>query len=116
MWRTTRESRIKRVVDQCWLGDFIDRPIRQLSKGMRQRVGLADALLHDPKVLVLDEPTVGLDPAQIRETRHLIKELAKHHTVLLCSHRLRCAACKSCTRTDSSENCCSRSCCANSSM
>lgn len=83
-----RAGRIRKVTEQCWLGDFIDRPIRQLSKGMRQRVGLADALLHDPKVLVLDEPTVGLDPTQIRETRSLVRELSKHHTVLLCSHIL----------------------------
>lgn len=83
-----REAAIKRVTDLCWLGDFIDRPIGQLSKGMRQRVGLADALLHDPKVLILDEPTVGLDPTQIRETRNLITDLAKRHTVLLSSHIL----------------------------
>ena len=86
--RAAREASIRRVVDLCWLGDFINRPIHQLSKGMRQRVGLADALLHDPKVLILDEPTVGLDPTQIRETRNLIHELAKRHTVLLSSHIL----------------------------
>jgi ABC-2 type transport system ATP-binding protein len=60
--RDQRASGIKRVADLCWLGDFIERPIHQLSKGMKQRVGLADALLHDPKVLILDEPTIGLDP------------------------------------------------------
>lgn len=86
--RAGREKAVKRVTDQCWLGDFIDRPIHQLSKGMRQRVGLADTLLHDPKVLILDEPTVGLDPAQIRETRNLIHDLAQRHTVLLSSHIL----------------------------
>ncbi len=86
--RLAREAAIKRVADLCWLGDFIDRPIHQLSKGMRQRVGLADALLHDPKVLILDEPTIGLDPTQIRETRNLIHELAKRHTVFLSSHIL----------------------------
>ncbi len=88
MDRAARESAIKRVVSQCWLGEFIDRPILQLSKGMRQRVGLADALLHDPKVLVLDEPTIGLDPTQIRETRNLIRDLARKHTVILSSHIL----------------------------
>ncbi len=86
--RGVRESAIKRVIELCWLGDFIDRPIHQLSKGMRQRVGLADALLHDPKVLILDEPTIGLDPTQIRETRNLIRDLARRHTVLLSSHIL----------------------------
>lgn len=83
-----REAAVKRVTELCWLGEFIDRPINQLSKGMRQRVGLADALLHDPKVLILDEPTIGLDPTQIRETRNLIRELAKRHTVLMSSHIL----------------------------
>ena len=83
-----RAAAIKRVTDLAWLGDFIDRPIYQLSKGMRQRVGLADALLHDPKVLILDEPTVGLDPTQIRETRNLIKKLGERHTILLSSHIL----------------------------
>ncbi|UCD27564.1 MAG: ABC transporter ATP-binding protein [Planctomycetota bacterium] len=83
-----RSSAINNVVDRCWLGDFIDRPISQLSKGMKQRVGLADALLHNPQILVLDEPTIGLDPAQIRETRRLIAELAKKHTIILSSHIL----------------------------
>jgi ABC-2 type transport system ATP-binding protein len=83
-----RTKAIRRVIDRCWLGEFIDRPIGQLSKGMRQRVGLADALIHDPKVLVLDEPTIGLDPTQIRETRQLIKELGERHTILLSSHIL----------------------------
>lgn len=88
MSRGERDEAIKRVADRCWLGDFIDRPIGQLSKGMRQRVGLADAMLHDPKVLILDEPTIGLDPTQIRETRNLIRELGKRHTVLFSSHIL----------------------------
>ncbi|MBI4579976.1 MAG: ATP-binding cassette domain-containing protein [Planctomycetes bacterium] len=88
MDRPGRESAIKRVTDRCWLGDFVERPIGQLSKGMRQRVGLADALLHDPEVVVLDEPTIGLDPNQIRETRRLISELAKRHTIILSSHIL----------------------------
>jgi len=82
------QAAVKRVTDRCWLGEFIDRPISQLSKGMRQRVGLADSLLHDPKVLILDEPTLGLDPTQIRESRRLIKELGQRHTILLSSHTL----------------------------
>ncbi|MEP0843305.1 MAG: ATP-binding cassette domain-containing protein [Phycisphaerae bacterium] len=88
MSRTERAEGIKRVSDRCWLGEFVDRPIGHLSKGMRQRVGLADALLHDPKVLVLDEPTIGLDPTQIRETRKLISDLARKHTIILSSHIL----------------------------
>jgi len=83
-----RVDAIKRVTERCWLSEFVDRPIGQLSKGMRQRVGLADAIMHDPEVLILDEPTIGLDPAQIRETRNLIKELGERHTVLLSSHIL----------------------------
>lgn len=86
--RARRESAIGRVADRCWIQDVIDRPIAHLSKGYRQRVGLADALLHNPRVLILDEPTVGLDPSQIRETRSLIRELAKDHTVMLSSHIL----------------------------
>ena len=88
MARDQRAAAIKRVSDRCWLGEFIDRPIGHLSKGMKQRVGLADALLHDPKVLVLDEPTIGLDPTQIRETRKLISDLARQHTIILSSHIL----------------------------
>jgi ABC-2 type transport system ATP-binding protein len=83
-----RTKAIRRVTERCWLGDFIHRPIGQLSKGMRQRVGLADAILHNPEVLILDEPTIGLDPAQIRETRNLIRELGQDHTILLSSHIL----------------------------
>ncbi len=79
---------IRRVTERCWLGEFVDRPIGQLSKGMKQRVGLADAMIHEPDLLVLDEPTIGLDPRQIRETRNLIKELGERHTVILSSHIL----------------------------
>lgn len=88
MSREERIAGIRRVAESCWLGSFIDRPISQLSKGMKQRVGLADAMLHDPDLLILDEPTIGLDPTQIRETRNLIKDLGARHTVMLSSHIL----------------------------
>ena len=76
------------VVDRCWLGDVRRQLIGTLSKGYRQRVGLADVLLADPPVLILDEPTAGLDPTQIRETRKLIRELGQQHTLLLSTHIL----------------------------
>jgi ABC-2 type transport system ATP-binding protein len=88
MDRAARRKRIDYVVERCWLGGVRRRIIGHLSKGYRQRVGLADALLHNPAVLVLDEPTVGLDPTQIRETRKLIKDLRGDHTVLLSTHIL----------------------------
>jgi ABC-2 type transport system ATP-binding protein len=86
--RSARRRAVERVIERCWLNDVYKRPIAHLSKGFRQRVGLADALLHNPPVLVLDEPTIGLDPRQIRETRALIKGLAQDHTVLFSSHIL----------------------------
>jgi ABC-2 type transport system ATP-binding protein len=88
MDRPTRQRRIDYVVERCWLGGVRRRIIGHLSKGYRQRVGLADALLHNPAVLILDEPTVGLDPTQIRETRKLIRDLRGDHTVLLSTHIL----------------------------
>jgi ABC-2 type transport system ATP-binding protein len=88
MPRAHRLQRIDYVLDRCWLNPVQNKTIGHLSKGFRQRVGLADALLHNPAVLILDEPTVGLDPAQIRETRKLIKDLAGHHTVVLSTHIL----------------------------
>ncbi|MBK9120083.1 MAG: ATP-binding cassette domain-containing protein [Phycisphaerales bacterium] len=83
-----REVAIQRVIERCWLREVEHRPIGQLSKGFRQRVGLADALLHDPKVLILDEPTVGLDPTQVRETRELLRGLAPGRAILFSSHTL----------------------------
>ncbi len=74
--------------DRCWLSGVRTQLIGTLSKGFRQRVGLADALLSDPPVLILDEPTAGLDPTQIRETRQLIRDLGRQHTVLLSTHIL----------------------------
>ena len=81
-------SRKARVIEQVGLGPVRHRVIGHLSKGYRQRVGLAQALIHDPPVLILDEPTVGLDPKQIREIRGLIKSLAGSHTIILSTHVL----------------------------
>src|SRR5687767_7849841 len=88
MERDERRKRIDYVTDRCWLTNVRRKTISHLSKGYRQRVGLADALLHNPPVLILDEPTVGLDPAQIRETRKLIKDLGGDHTIMLSTHIL----------------------------
>ncbi len=81
-------ERMPLVIEQVSLGDVRHRLIANLSRGYRQRVGLAQALLHDPPVLILDEPTVGLDPKQIIEIRELIKSLAGSHTVILSTHIL----------------------------
>jgi len=85
-----RRAAVDRALERCGLGDVRRREIRQLSKGYRQRVGLAQAIVHEPKVLVLDEPTVGLDPIQIREIRALIADLAGSggQTVILSTHIL----------------------------
>ena len=77
-----------RVIDECGLGHVAHRLCGHLSKGYRQRVGLAQALIHEPEVLILDEPTIGLDPAQIIEIRELIKSLATERTVILSTHIL----------------------------
>lgn len=83
-----RRVRIDDVADKCKIGDVMNRLIGKLSKGYRQRVGLAQALLGDPDVLVLDEPTIGLDPRQIVETRQVIRNLRGEHTVILSTHIL----------------------------
>ena len=85
--RQSRE-RVDTVMQQCGLTDVAKRIIGQLSKGYRQRVGLADALVHEPELIILDEPTIGLDPHQIRSVRALIKGLAGKHTVLISTHIL----------------------------
>ena len=79
---------VDRVLERCGLGDVRHRIIGRLSKGYQQRVGLAQAMIHDPKILILDEPTIGLDPIQIIEIRKLIQELGTAHTILLSSHIL----------------------------
>ncbi len=83
-----RDDHIWDVMETCWITDRADQLIGQLSKGYRQRVGLAQALIHDPDVLILDEPTIGLDPKQIIEVRGLIKKLGQDHTVILSTHIL----------------------------
>ena len=83
-----RKAHLRDVCDLCKVTDVQDRIIKHLSKGYRQRVGMAQALVGNPKVLILDEPTVGLDPKQILEIRTLIKKLGKNHTVILSSHIL----------------------------
>lgn len=82
-------ARVRKMVDLCGLGPEQHKYISELSKGYRQRVGLAQALIHDPEVLILDEPTTGLDPNQIVEIRSLIKEIGKEKTVMLSSHILK---------------------------
>ena len=86
--RSARKRRIAEVMDRCLIADVQNRLIRHLSKGYRQRVGLAQAIVSDPHVLILDEPTIGLDPRQIAEIRSLIKALAGEHTVILSTHIL----------------------------
>ena len=86
--RRNIKDRVESVKELCSLKDVEKKIIGTLSKGYRQRVGLADAMVHDPELLILDEPTIGLDPNQIRAVRDLIKDLGKHHTILLSTHIL----------------------------
>jgi gliding motility-associated transport system ATP-binding protein len=83
-----RHQRIRQVMDRTRVADMANRLCARLSKGYKQRVGLAQALIHNPDVLILDEPTAGLDPKQIIETRQLIKQLAGDHTIILSTHIL----------------------------
>jgi ABC-2 type transport system ATP-binding protein len=83
-----REKHLKEICDTVKITDVLNRVIRNLSKGYRQRVGIAQALINNPKVIIFDEPTVGLDPKQIIEIRNLIKTLGKNHTVILSTHIL----------------------------
>jgi len=82
------QKRLDTVITQCGLDLVLEKPIDKLSRGYRQRVGLAQALLHDPEVLIMDEPTAGLDPNQIRDFRKNIKELGKSKTILISTHIL----------------------------
>lgn len=86
--RTKRKARVREVSERCGVADVSRKIIGQLSKGYRQRVGLADTLVHDPELIILDEPTIGLDPNQIRQVRAMIKDLGRTHTVLLSTHIL----------------------------
>jgi len=86
--RSQTRTRVDAVIAQCGLAEVSKKIIGHLSKGYRQRVGLADALVHEPELIILDEPTIGLDPSQIRSVRQLIKQLGPRHTVLISSHIL----------------------------
>jgi len=86
--RDKTEQQIEKVIEICRLEDYRDAFINKLSKGYRQRVGIAQAIIHEPQVLILDEPTVGIDPIQVTMTRELIKDLGKDRTVILSTHIL----------------------------
>jgi ABC-2 type transport system ATP-binding protein len=88
MQRSNVAARIPDVIRMCRLEEYRDSHISKLSKGYRQRVGIAQAILHEPEVLILDEPTIGIDPIQVVETRQLIRELGGNNTVVLSSHIL----------------------------
>jgi ABC-2 type transport system ATP-binding protein len=86
--RNLTGQRIRKMIDTCGLSSVVGRNIGELSKGYKQRVGLAQTLIHDPEILILDEPTTGLDPSQIIEIRELIKEIGRERTVILSTHIL----------------------------
>lgn len=86
--RAQRQVTVERAAERCGLQDVRQRLIGNLSKGYRQRVGIAQAILHNPAVVILDEPTVGLDPLQIRDIRGLIRELGQEHGIILSTHIL----------------------------
>ena len=86
--KSKRQAVKSLAIERCGLGDVADKLIANLSKGYQQRVGIAQAILHQPQVVILDEPTVGLDPIQITEIRELIRELGKDHSVILSTHIL----------------------------
>lgn len=86
--KKTRKEKIEKIIKQTGLSEVQEKLIRNLSRGYKQRVSMAGALVGEPKILILDEPTVGLDPKQITEIRNLIKELGKTHTIILSSHIL----------------------------
>ena len=88
MNRARKQERIEAVIELCDLSTVVHKPINKLSKGYRQRVGMAQALLHEPDVLILDEPTGGLDPNQIREVRETMRRLGEEKTILLSTHIL----------------------------
>lgn len=86
--RNRTRSRVDEVVEQCGLQEYIGVTLAKLSKGFKQRVGLAQAIIHEPEVLILDEPTIGIDPIQVAQTRQLIRQLGKNRTILLSTHIL----------------------------
>ncbi|MDR1491746.1 MAG: ABC transporter ATP-binding protein [Planctomycetaceae bacterium] len=86
--KTQIRDRIAKVVEICSLGTVVEKPIGKLSRGFRQRVGMAHVLLHEPDVLIMDEPTAGLDPNQIHEVRSMIRRIGKEKTILLSTHIL----------------------------
>jgi ABC-2 type transport system ATP-binding protein len=88
MPRIEIKTKVDNVIERCHLEEYADVVIGKLSKGFRQRVGIAQAIIHEPEVLIFDEPTIGIDPIQIASTRQLIRELGEAHTVLISTHIL----------------------------